>query len=272
MKHHPVRIHVSPGTAGLIDPSPTGNASPPSAIFLARDLGAFCLIMTTAGLSCVQTGVAVSLFEDGNGAPMFGPSGPADAPKLMAPQLMCTLRDTKYRQIDAATQRQILAPMAQILAPSQRVSLKGIVCDSPEVEHLKRIMSPTLNCFSAYKWSFFEAMSLATDVAKAATLYDDIEFVMTLYQRIACTVISLTYTHEGDQVQHQGLRMASPEALEACEILLLEALVNIACCAVKMRDGKALHEACEGLRTSMLRRAAEDRGFRKTPRPLERLC
>lgn len=133
-------------------------------------------------------------------------------------------------------------------------------------------MSPSLNCFSAYKWTFFKAMSLATDVAKAATLNDDIRFVMNLYHRIARTIETLTYTHDTDRVERQGVLMASPEAVEACEILLLECFVNVACCAVKLRDGKALREACEGLRASMQRRSEEGREFRNIPKPLEGLC
>ena len=133
MKSHSVRIYVSPGKAGYKDPNLGGNASQQSAIFLARDLEAFCLIMTTAGMTCHQKSLAATLSRGRTGVTITDGPGLLDPPNLEAPQFICDLRNTKYRQIDAATQRQILAPMARILAPSQRVAFKGIMCEFREV-------------------------------------------------------------------------------------------------------------------------------------------
>lgn len=126
----------------------------------------------------MQTGLLVTLDRNRARLPILGGLGSLIDSKRKAPQFRCELRCTKYREIDAATQRQILAPMARILAPSQTVSFKGIVCDFRQVEHLKRVMSPTLNCAPAFQWALFEALSLAKDVADAAVPHDDIRFVM----------------------------------------------------------------------------------------------
>lgn len=121
--------------------------------------------------------------------PQFGSSKTAS-------QLKCELRDTKYRKIDAATQRQIFTPMARILAPSQRVSFSGSICDARQVEHSKQVMSPGLVCLPAYSWAFFEALSLAKDVADAAVRYDDIEFAMHLLIMVSVTIEAFTHTYE----------------------------------------------------------------------------
>jgi hypothetical protein len=151
MEKHSVRIRVSPGTAGVRDPMMSGSDSLQSAIFLARDLDVFCLIMTTAGSSCMQTDLLLTLDRNRAGVPTLGGLGLFIDSDSVPPLYHCEQRRTKYRVIDEATQRQILAPMARILAPSQSVSFKGIVCDFREVEHLKRVMSPTLNCAPAFQ-------------------------------------------------------------------------------------------------------------------------
>lgn len=241
MKSHSVRIHVSPGTTGYKDLTGKGKASMQSAIFLARDLEAFCLVMTMAGLSCTQTNLAVTLYANGPGKALIDRRpGSFNNSKVTAPQFKCELRNTRYRQIDAATQRQLLAPMARILAPSQRVSFKGIVCDLQEVERLKETMSPTLNCFQASKWAFFEGSSLAKDLADTAVSHDDIDFVLSLYHLIAVTLGVCAFTHLAVQSDRRIFLYSCPEAAEACDILILEAWVNVACCAVKAKDMQLL--------------------------------
>ena len=272
MKLHSVRIHVTPGTVGYRDPILSGNGSMHSAIFLARDLETFCLIMTTAGSTCTEMNLAVNLYRDVAGVPRISPPAEPNTSRIAAPQFKCELRDTRYRQIDAATQRQILAPMARILASSQRVSFKGIVCDLEKVESLKQTMSPTLTCFPALKWAFFEALSIAKDVADAAVLHDAIRFVMNLYHTIARTIGVLTYTHAENQYQRQGFLITCPEAVEACDMLALEALVNVACCAVKARDAKELDEASDAIFKSMQRRKREGRNMGCIPSELKALC
>jgi hypothetical protein len=272
MKSHSVRIHVSPGTAGVRDPMISGNASLQSAIFLARDLEVFCLIMTTAGTMCTQTALTVALHRNGAGAPMIDYPLPLAKANRITPQFRCELRNNKYRQIDAATQRQLLAPMARILAPSQRVSFEGIVFDIQEVERFKQTMSPTLNCIRAFKWTFFEAMSLAKDVADAVLLHDDIEYVMTLYHTIALTLGVFSFIQESLPGQRQAFFAACPEAAEASDILALEALVNAGCSAAKVKDGKVLLQVGEGIQAYMRRRAEENRSWENIPPQLERLC
>jgi hypothetical protein len=197
-----------------------------------------------------------------------------DAPNSAAPQFKCELRDTKYRHIDETIQRQMLAPMARILAPSQRVSFKGIVCDFKEIELLKQTMSPTLNCVPAFKWTFVEAMSLAKDVADAAVLHDDIKYVMTLYQTIALTLGVFAFILGDNQRHRRDFLKAFPEVAEACNLLVLETLVNAGCCAAKARDDRVLHEAGNGVQVSMKRIAAENenKSLRNIPPQLRRLC
>ena len=272
MKLHSVRIHVTPRTVGYRDPFLSGNGSMHSAIFLARDLEVFCLIMTTAAYSLRQPNLAVTLHRDTANVPAIIPPAESHTSRLAAPQFKCELRDTKYRRIDAATQRQILAPMARILAPSQRVSFKGIVCDFEKVESLKQTMSPTLTCFPAFKWGFFEALSTAKDVADAAVPHDAIQFVMNLYHTVARTIGELTFTHTENQYQRQSFLITCPEAVEACDMLALEALVNVACCAVKARDTKELDEASDAIFMSKQRRKREGRDMGCIPSELKALC
>ena len=272
MKSHSVRIHVSPGTAGHRNPDPKGSVPMQSAIFLARDLDAFCLIMTTAGSSCKQTNLAIKLYANVAGSPKIADSEPLNTPKVTAPQFKCELRDTVYRQIDAATQRQILAPMAGILAPSQRVCFKGIVCDFQEVQQLKQTMSPTLNCLHAFKWACFEALSLAKDVADAAVAHDDIAFVMHLYHWVAIILGVSNFTSPEAQRERQIFLLGCPEAVEAYDILALEVWVNVACCAVKAGHKSLLYETGESIKASLARRTLENRSWEKIPAQLERLC
>lgn len=272
MKSHSVRIHVPPGTAAYRDPELKGNASIQSAIILARDLDVFCLIMTTAGSSCKQSNLAVTLYKNGTGVPTIGFPGVFDPPNLTAPQFKCELRNTQYRKIGVATQRQILAPMHQILAPSQRVYFKGTLDNIQEVELLKQTMSPTLSCFPAYKWAFFKALSLAKDMADAAVPHDDIKFVMSLYHITAMTLAVCTFTHSAAPRQRQTFLLACPEAAEACEILYLEAMVNTACCAVKARDVKVLHEASDGIQKCRKRRVEEQGSWENIPPQLKIYC
>lgn len=272
MKLHSVRIHVTPGTVGYRDPILSGNASMHSAIFLARDLEVFCLIMTTAGSSCTDTDLTVTLFRDVTGVPRISPSAGPNTSRIAAPQFKCELRDTRYRQIDAATQRQILAPMARILAPSQRVSFKGIVCDLEKVECLKQTMSPTLSCPYAYRWAYFEALSIAKDVADAAVPYDDISFAMNLYQTIATTLAVCTCTHISHLAQRPAFLFTWPQVAEACDILKLEALVDKACCAIQARDCKELYEASESILEVMHRRSAEHKSEEALSPQLKAYC
>lgn len=162
--------------------------------------------------------------------------------------------------------------MARILAPSQQVSFRGIVCDFGEVEHLKRVMSPTLNCAPAFHWALFEALSLAKDVTDAAVPHDDIRFVMNLYHTIARTLGVWTYTHIGHEWQREDFLRSCPEAVEACDMLALEALVNVACCAVKAGDVKELDEASNAISTTRQRRKEEGRSKECIPSELEALC
>jgi len=272
MKKHSVRIRVSPGSAGHRGAGFKGNTSMQSVIFLARDLDVFCLIMATAGASCTQTNLTVLLSKNGAGGAMLGFPEASNIPNLAAPQFECELRNTEYRQFDGATQRQMLAPMARILAPSQRVSFRGVVCDFQEVDRMKEVMSPTLNCLPASKWALFEALSLAKDVADAAFPHDDPKFVMTLYHTIALTLAESTCLSEDRSSQRQELVIACPEAVEACGILALEAWVSAACCAVKARDEEALGEVSLYIQESMERRAEEYRTWKNTPPQLEGLC
>lgn len=162
--------------------------------------------------------------------------------------------------------------MAQILAPSQRVSFKDTVCDSREVQLLKQTMSPTLNCFPAYKWAIFRALSLAKDMADAALSHDDLKLVMSLYAIAAVTVAVCTFTYTEAPAQRQTFLLASPEAAEACDILYLEAMVNAACCAVKTGDSNVLLEAGEGVQRCMSRREAQYGRWASVPPQLEAYC
>jgi hypothetical protein len=213
----------------------------------------------------------VTLSKDDTGTPTVG-LPVAFGMKVAAPQFKCELRNTKYRQIDAATQQQILAPMACILAPSQRVSFSGNICDFQQVEHLKQLMSPSLSCVPAYNWSRFKTLSLAKDVADATMHLDDIEFTMKLYKILEIAVAVSTHTLRKDATKYRIFLAVSPEASDACDILRLETLVSVACCAIKKRDIGVLRGAGDHIRQVYVRRAEESAERNDIPPELGAHC
>lgn len=270
MQKHSLRIHVAPGISGAqrLDPSAT-TTSTQSAIILAQDLDAFCLIMTSAGSVCTKESLAVVLSKDSTGTlSIVLPD--AVAKKAATPQFICELFNTEYCQIDTATQHQLLSPMARILAPSQRAAFKGPICDVQQVNHLKQLMSPSLLCISAYNWSRFKTMSLAKDVADATLHLDDIEFTMNLYIILAIRLAQITFTEQNDPpADRQDYLAQSPEAADACDILRMETLVSAACCAVKARDFAALRRASAHITQVFVRRSKEQEQWRGDLAPLD---
>lgn len=134
-------------------------------------------------------------------------------------------------------------------------------------------MSPGLVCLSAYSWAFFEALSLAKDVADAAVRYDDIEFAMHLLIMVSTTIEAFTHTYEDGAANRQAFLLEASAAAEACEILRLEVMVSVACCAIKVQQIDMLFMAAEAIRDSFHRTAAEDASnLDKIPAQLKAYC
>lgn len=237
MRLHSLRIFVESKPGGLSRTSGQTDLSsqPQSIILLASDLEIFHLIMRASGTRYDTKGLAVMILPDDNGDPfIYGPTI-NDADNKSA-AFTCELRDSKHRPMDHETQHQMLAPMASILCPSQRVCFTGKVCDLEQVEHLAKVMSPSLCCLEAREWSFFQSLSLAKSAADAAAQHDDTRFVVDLYTAVVCTLESLAGMNLVEPGPRRVLFMTYHELAVACSELQLEAMVNMACGMLKMEN------------------------------------
>jgi hypothetical protein len=240
MTRHSLRIHTTPGANHLAELSrKTGQKAPvESCIILARDLEAFCLTFLIPASS--TSGPAITVTTSPAGVVDIRTST-FDDRKAESMQLRCDLRDSKYRPMSAALQRSLLAPLAAIMAPCQRVVFTGEVLDVPQTESLKRTMAPSLKCQSAVFWAYFEALTLAKQFADVGTDHDDISFVLTEY----LTLEGLSFDFVGKPAVYYELSTSYPRLFEAITIFHFELLITIACIRIKLRDEQRFGTAVE---------------------------
>lgn len=215
MRLHSLSIKVSSGES---EPETSQQAKHPNSqsfILLANDLKAFCLIMATSGACCNSAGTAALVSRDASlKIELLNPLvDEAAKPALFE----CELRDNDHRAMDLTTQHEIRTPMASILAPSQRVRFTGNICDSQQIEHLSRVMSPSLVCLAASKWALFQVLVQAKTIAEIASENDDIGFVQSLHLSIAQRSSKATFKHI--PVERKFFSTTFPETTEAMSVV-----------------------------------------------------
>lgn len=158
-------------------------------------------------------------------------------------QLKCELRDSTYRPMSAKLQYELLAPLAVVIAPSQRVVFSGNVQDVLHTENLKRTMSPTLVCETAVLWSHFEGLVMAKHATDLALEHDHIGFLIVQYMTLE--ELSLKFI-ERDET-HREVWSNHPELFEAIHVFHFELLITIACAKLKLPDFNAFFESVKGI-------------------------
>lgn len=232
MKHHSLRIHVSPGTTELDQT----NVSVPveSYIILASDMNAFAATMHARERDA--NGACATISTVTGQIPEVATAGIDIDGKAADPtRIRCQLRDTKYRAMNRELQNYMLAPFATVIGKSQKVTFTGPICDSQQVECLKKRMGPSLACQNAVQWHTFEECEVAKEVADAAVEHDELELVVQFYRSIF-TMLSIkfgTLTNSGERAM---LMVLTPFAqmLMAIDTFTVEVLLNLACGELKL--------------------------------------
>lgn len=238
MKRHSLRIHASPGTSALADVAQqTGKDVPmESFIVLAKDIQALCFTLALPA-ACTR-GPAIQIRTGSGGEPCIGAELEHFIDrKERSMHLRLELRDTTYRTMSAELQRNLLTPLANVVAPSQRVIFTGSICDTLQTESLKRSMGPTLFCWTAFIWTHFQKLMTAKHTADAAleSQHDNPAFV--LFQYLTLELLS-SGEIEKEIVRHE-LLSNHPTLYEAMHIFHFELLITIACVKLKTRNSKS---------------------------------
>lgn len=232
MKKHSARIHSSPDSRALATAARlTGTKAPLKAyILLADDIENFCVAMgfllgsshgpilkiKKATLSGTKSSMSL---EDMDSKPA---------------SFKCELRDTKYRSIDCSTQHKLLAPLASIIRPSQRVTFTGSICDAKEIAQLELVMGPTTMCVNAYWVAFADSLVKAKHIADAALEYDRLDFVLHLYVPIQCYLPVVLATTDLTSF----LLQSEPRMLAMMHTICFEAMLSVDC--IKLKTNGAL--------------------------------
>jgi hypothetical protein len=237
MTHHSLRIHLSPGTNVLAKASSEigQNAPVESFIVLAKDLETLCF--TLAIPAACSRGPAIQIQTGSAGEPCIRTDLDHFIDrKARSMQMRLELRDTTYRNMSVKLQRDLLAHLGNVVAPSQRVTFTGSICDSLQTESLKQSMGPTLFCWTAFIWSHFEKLMMAKHIAddELESERDDPAFVLLHY----LIVEQLSSEELQKDIVRRELLSNYPKLYEAMHIFHLELLITIACVKLKTRDIK----------------------------------
>jgi hypothetical protein len=235
MKLHSLHIHVNPGPVALQAAVRRTNASVPveSYVILAGNIKAFCATMQVPDLS--HSGAAILAMTEPNIEHVLSLAGLNDEDRFHQPSnMICQLRDTRYRSMNRTLQDYLLSPLASVISMSQEVSFGGAVCNKEQVEHLRRVMGPSLVCQNAIFWSIYEECKLAKEVADATVEHDDLGFTIRLYRAI------LSKFHTKLLNFTAGVRATllaisrDDEILKAIDIFTVEFLITIALGELKL--------------------------------------
>jgi hypothetical protein len=234
MKLHSLRIHVSSGSQ-----TQEGASAPvESYIILARDVKAFCVSMHARVWDLNGAAVTINQVPE---TPTYtttevGIAGVSLDHVVNPPSRMrCQLRDTKYRTMDRALQNDMLAPLATVIGLSQKVVFTGAICDSQQIDFLKRRMGPSLVCMHAVQWHAFEECAIAKEVADAALEHDDLELVVQYYRMI----VRMLSTKLGGLTgrENKPIYMMSPPFIQMIQVIdtfHVEVLLILACGELKL--------------------------------------
>jgi len=118
------------------------------------------------------------------------------------------------------------------------------------------MMGPSLVCWTAVAWSYFEKIIMAKDISHAALEHDSPAFV--LFQYLAVEFLSADQI-EKDIVRHE-LLSNHQQLYETMHVFHFELLVNIACIRLKMRDIKGFGPAVKAA-TDFLEKMSQESGF-----------
>ena len=205
-------------------------------IVLAKDLQGLCFTLAISA-ACTR-GPAIQIQTSTTGEHQVRAELEHFIDRKARPMhLRLELRDTDYRTMSAALQRDLLTPLVNIAAPSQRVVFTGNICDTLQTEGLKRTMWPTLFCWTAFIWSYSEKLMMAKHIADAAleSEHDSPAFVLLYY--LTLELLSIQEI-EKDIVRHELLRN-HPQLYEAMHIFHFELLITTACVKLKTRNIKS---------------------------------
>ena len=220
MKHHSIRLHISPGATLLKATKALSGAEIPvkSHIMLARDIDAFCYTVSVSATIAKTPFVCVVAQSDAN-VNLEGVHTRRQAKLGKPTQLKCEFRSTRYLSMDIVLQQRILGSLAVIISPSQRVVFTGNILDEAQTKATERIMSPTLTYLAAKWWSTLGCLILAKDVADACIEHDDICMVILQYTRIEYEINRLLEEHSQANLE--------PALVAALRILSLEIITNV---------------------------------------------
>lgn len=154
MQLHSLRIHHSFG------PSQTPNTPVKSCILLAKDLDAFSCAASAATERLKGPAVQLKFAYEPPTVEFSDVEHVNGASKMLFDP-----RNTGYRSIDETLQHFTLAPLATMACSSQRVVVKGAICDAREAAHLKQVMSPSLVSNEAISLSDVQSLMQLKDVA-----------------------------------------------------------------------------------------------------------
>lgn len=236
MTNHSLRIHADPGPTALRVVAHQILTGVPikSYIILAGDINAFCLTMHDPEHSDNGAAITISTFQGAE--PQLDIVGLNVNGVLDEPiRIKCQLRDTKYRKMDRALQNHMLARLASIKGKSQKVRFTGAICNFQQVEHLKKVMGPSLLCQNAVYWSVYEECELAKEVADAAVAYDETEYVVHLYR----TLSHVMWNKLGSFIRSDQVRLHNPtfkKMIKAMDTFTMEVLLNVALGELKLRQ------------------------------------
>jgi hypothetical protein len=149
--------------------------------------------------------------------------------------------------MDRKLQDHLLAPLASIVRMGQKVSFIGDVCNSQQIECLKKVMGPRLICANALFWSARVECEQAKEVADATVEHDELDFLLDMYM----SLINRLSTRMGALTRNdcaQFMRV-SPfvEMINAMDTFRIELLQIHACGDVKQGQIGYFMQTCDRL-------------------------
>lgn len=188
MQHHSLRLQFTPTLKDLKNSAPgfrAGDKVPiTSFLLLHDDLRALCNTMRYRIGSL--SGFAVMIPDNPRWQLWVAGANPysirADEPASMEIQL----RDTRFRAVDAALQRDMLDAVSTISCCSMRVTLSGAVRieDAAYISRVKDLMGPTLLSRHAAGWADFESLREAKDLADGIARLGELQEAALSYEYI----------------------------------------------------------------------------------------
>jgi hypothetical protein len=175
---------------------------------LAESLDTFYCVARMAASELEGSGPAVMLVFEAGATPTVGLNDNARyGIKAGCSELLCDLKDTRYRTMDDKLQPQ-------------------------ELENLKHLMDPTVSCNEAILLHEIKTCMLTKGLANSMLEHDDVGFVVGIQSMLYSGLKSLVST----PLVYDWALNESPKLLELMNMLLVEIAITMACGHLKMRD------------------------------------